>query len=126
MGTRPAVPAIYTTIHDNEMAPPLSASPSLASFDSAASGSSAGRNLESERLRYLLHASHEDLGLERRQFEQDKNVMEQRFAEREWRLQQQFDGERQIYEQRIRQYELRIEELEQERYGQGSSAPRRR
>jgi hypothetical protein len=70
-----------------DIAPPLSSSPSLASFHSTASDQS----YEIERLKLLLNASQEDLSLQRQEFEN-----------REHRLQNRFDAERKVYEARIR------------------------
>jgi hypothetical protein len=69
--------------------PPVSSSPSLASFDSA--GSDSVPRYEVNRLRLLLTASQEDVRVQRQEFE-----------DRERRANERFEAERQVYEEQIR------------------------
>jgi hypothetical protein len=100
LGSRLSPPS-SATVPPEEPAPPLSSSPSLASFDSA--GSESGRVYEVERLKLLLNASQESLRLQRQQYEASERRMEQ---------------ERALYERRIR-------ELEGNPKGEGGSGYRR-
>ena len=103
--SRPSAPPSNIDEPRGEPTPPVSSSPSLASFDSA--GSDSGQQYEVNRLRLLLNASQEDLQFQRQQFE-----------DRERRHNERFDAERAMYEARIQQ-------LEGNKKGEGSSAFRR-
>lgn len=91
--------------------PPVSASPSLVSFDSQGSGNSG--NFEADRYRMLYRMSQEDLQLQQQQFAEERAMTLRRQEERERRQQEQFAVERALYESRIA-------ELEQAQQGEAS------
>ena len=95
--------------------PPLSTSPSLASFESY--GTSSSRNYETDRLRALLSASQEDLALQKREFDEERVLTMRRHEERIQREREHFDNERRIFEGRI-------VELKQDRRAEGSGSSR--
>jgi hypothetical protein len=66
------------------MGPPMSSTPSLASFDSRTSEK--GRNFEAERYRTLYNISQEDLRNQRRQYETEITQLQERHAEKERHL----------------------------------------
>jgi hypothetical protein len=55
----------------SNVAPPLSTSPSLSSFESYGSN----RNYEAERLQILLNASHEDLRIQAQHFDDERQLL---------------------------------------------------
>jgi hypothetical protein len=76
------------------MGPPISATPSMASFDSLGSGTDSGRDFEVNRLKHLLNASQEDFRLQQQQFAEERERLRRRNAE-----------ERAMYEARIQELE---------------------
>jgi hypothetical protein len=97
-----------------EMGPPLSSSPSLASFDSHGSGP--GRHYEVEHLKLLLSASQEDLRIQQENFDEERKMLQRRLEERDTRYRERAEKERAVYEARIRE----LENAQQSR-GSGSS-----
>jgi hypothetical protein len=79
--------------------PPVSATPSLISFDSQGSGTSV--NFDAERYRTLYRMSQESLALQQAQHEEELAMTRRRQMERERRRQEEFDFERTIYESKI-------------------------
>jgi len=98
--------------------PPLSTSPSLASFESYRSDTVAGQNYEVDRLRLIVSASQEDLRLQQSHFDEEHEFLRRRYETRERQLQERFAAERSLLE-------ARILDLERDKAGEGSRGSRR-
>lgn len=83
--------------------PPLSATPSLVSFDSQDPSTSA--TFDADRYRALYRMSQENLVFQQAQFEEEREMTLRRQQERERRQQEQFDVERALYQSRIQELE---------------------
>lgn len=95
----------------------MSATPSIASFDSYASGQGTRDfNPDTERFRTLYRLSQEDLHLQRQQHEAQLAQIQARHAEREQQLLDLANSERDYYQGLLRA------QGEQERRGEGSSS----
>ena len=75
LGSRPSAPSSSISISE-EPAPPLSSSPSLASFNSTGSD----QQFEIQRLQHLLTASQEDLVFQKQHYEEQLRRQEERIA----------------------------------------------
>lgn len=95
------------TLSQSMMPPPISTTPSFASFDSFPAGTGQRSHYEVDRLRLVVNASQEDLRLQTTQFDEERLQIRQRYEAREKQLLERFDAERRIYT-------TRIQELEQE------------
>lgn len=95
LGTRPSTSSLAPTASQ----PPLSASPSMTSFDSQGSGSQP--NFEAERYRQLYTASQENLALQQEQYEQELEFTRRRQLDRERRQRELFAAERKLWEEKL-------------------------
>ena len=112
LGSRPSTSSLAPALSQ----PPLSATPSLASFDSQGSGSYV--NFEAERYRRLYNASQENLALQQEQYEQELETTRRRQLERERQQRKMHEDEREVWEMKFRA-------LEEEARRAGGSGPSR-